>query len=186
MIAGLIGIVVKKEPSHLLVQSHGVIYAVHVSLNCSAEIKLNQEIQIMTSLIIREDAWLLFGFLDPQEQLLFDMLIKLNGVGPKVAMAICSTFSPGAFADIIAGKDTKALQRVPGIGAKSAGRIMVELAGFSIQMGERDMGGPAKEAFMALESLGFKPEDIQKVLPNCSSTDTAELIKEALKKIKGG
>jgi len=106
-------------------------------------------------------------------------------VGPKVAMAICSTFTPSAFAQVVESKDVGMLKRVPGIGPKSAGRILVELGGFSLEIaGESNPASKAhNEAAMALESLGFKKEHINKVLSQCISSDTESLIKEALKKL---
>ncbi|RUM45911.1 MAG: Holliday junction branch migration protein RuvA [Hydrogenimonas sp.] len=185
MIVGIVGEVEKKEPTHLhILTSGGLIYEVFVSLHCSAAIK-EREVKLYTTHIIREDAQLLYGFLDLNEKRMFDTLIKINGVGPKVAMAICSTFTPKSFAQIVESKDVGMLKRVPGIGPKSAGRILVELGGFSLEIaGETNPVSQAhNEAMMALESLGFKKDQITKVLAQCVSSDTESLIKEALKKL---
>jgi len=185
MIVGIKGIVEKKDPTHLhILTSSGLIYEVFVSLHCSAAVN-ESEVKLYTTHIIREDAQLLYGFLDINEKRMFDTLIKINGVGPKVAMAICSTFTPQTFAQIVESKDVGMLKRVPGIGPKSAGRILVELGGFSLEMaGESNTAGKAhNEAAMALESLGFKKEHITKVLSQCIGSDTESLIKEALKKL---
>ncbi len=93
MIVGLVGRVVKKEPTSLQLNVGGVIYEVFVSLNCSSKI-ISDEITLEITEIIREDAHNLYGFLDSNEKKLFDTVIKINGVGPKVALAICSTFTP--------------------------------------------------------------------------------------------
>jgi len=185
MIAGIKGIVEKKDPTHLhILTNSGLIYEVFVSLHCSAAVK-ESEVKLYTTHIIREDAQLLYGFLDINEKRMFDTLIKINGVGPKVAMAICSTFTPRAFAQVVESKDVGMLKRVPGIGPKSAGRILVELGGFSLEIaGESNPVSRAhNEAAMALESLGFKKESITKVLSQCIGSDTESLIKEALKKL---
>jgi len=185
MIVGIVGQIEKKEPTHLhILTSGGLIYEVFVSLHCSAAIK-EREVKLYTTHIIREDAQLLYGFLDLNEKRMFDTLIKINGVGPKVAMAICSTFTPKSFAQVVESKDVGMLKRVPGIGPKSAGRILVELGGFSLEIsGETNPVSQAhNEAAMALESLGFKKEQITKVLAQCVSSDTEGLIKEALKKL---
>ncbi len=185
MIIGITGRVVKKDPTHLhLLTQSGLIYEVFVSLHCSAAVK-SDDVRLHTTHIIREDAQLLYGFLDINEKRMFDTLIKINGVGPKVAMAICSTFTPPSFAQIVESKDVGMLKRVPGIGPKSAGRILVELGGFSLEMaGENNPASQAhNEAAMALESLGFKKEHITKTLAQCSGNDTESLIKEALKKL---
>lgn len=182
MIAALVGEVVKKEPTvvHLLVG--GVVYEVFVSLNTSSAIE-KKSIKLHTRLIVREDAQLLYGFIDINEKRMFDKLIKLSGVGPKVAIAICSTFKPEQFVEVVRSKDIQSLKKVPGIGPKSAQRILVELGEFDIQ--EASMQSSAyNEAAMALESLGFKKEQIHKVLQSCDATDTPTLVKEALKKIQ--
>lgn len=179
MIVGLRGIVERIEPNFVALDVRGVFYGVFISLLSSMEIKKGEEIKILISEVIREDAYLLFGFLHRMEQEIFERLIKINGVGPKVAMAILSTFSPSHFAQIIETKNIQALQKVPGIGAKGASKIMVDLAGFfdlSAQISHPNL----KEASLALEGLGFKKSEIQKVLKKVKSQDTAGIIKEAL------
>lgn len=185
MIAGIIGSIKRKELTKIYLQSGGLIYEVYISINCSGAIK-GDEVELLTTLIVREDNWSLYGFLDSSEKIMFDTLIKINGVGPKVAMAICSTYTPTTFSTIIESKDTKGLQRVPGIGPKSAGRIMVELAGFSLELksDSQKEGSSAYEAYLALESLGFKSDLINKVLQNCIGVTTSEIVKEALKKLQ--
>jgi len=185
LIAGIIGEIEKKELTKIHVNCNNLIYEVFVSINCSNAIK-EHKVKLLTTLIVREDNWSLYGFLEKSEKIMFDTLIKINGIGPKVAMAICSTYTPATFAKITESKDTKALQRVPGIGPKSAGRIMVELAGFSLELGESQSkeGSSQHEAFLALESLGFKSDVITKTLQSCSSVTTADLVKEALKKLQ--
>ncbi|MGM0623344.1 MAG: Holliday junction branch migration protein RuvA [Campylobacterota bacterium] len=182
MIVALEGKVVLKQPSYIHLNVNGVVYELLVSVNCSSAIE-NKEIFIHTVQVIREDAHLLFGFVDSDEKKMFETLIKINGVGPKVALAICSTFNPGNFSSVVASSDVDMLKRVPGIGPKSAKRILVELAEFNVGSSDTT-SAPQMEARVALESLGFKPELINKVLQSCTSTDTASLVKEALKKIQ--
>ncbi len=183
MIVGINGRVVYKEPAFVHVDVSGVVYEVFISLHSFASIG-SDEVKLLITQIIREDAQLLFGFLDMSEKKLFARLIKLNGVGPKVAMAICSTYTPSQFATLINNKDIKALQKVPGIGPKSAGRILVELSGFDEEL-VASTDAPKSIAFSqaseALESLGFKKDKISKALSACSGDDTASLVKEALK-----
>ncbi len=183
MIVGLIGEVVKKEPTLVHLQVGGIIYELFVSLNTSAAIE-SGKVRLHTTLIVREDAHTLYGFATVDEKRMFDRLLKLNGVGPKVALAICSTFKPAEFVEVVRQKNVAMLKKVPGIGPKSAQRILVEL-------GEFDLGGAAlpqdsafEQASKALESLGFKKEQIQKALAKCQATDTANLVKEALKIIQ--
>ncbi len=185
MIVGLIGKVVRKEPTSLHINTNGVIYEVFVSLNCSSGIK-EKEVELFTTHIIREDNQSLYGFIDINEKKLFDRVIKINGVGPKVALAICSTFTPSGFAQIVSSGDINMLKRVPGIGPKGAGRILVELSGFVLDTeSDGSSNTPSvSEAMMALESLGFKKEVISAALKNCVGTTTSELVKEALKRLQ--
>ena len=184
MIVGLVGRVVKKEPTSLQLNVGGVIYEVFVSLNCSSKI-ISDEITLEITEIIREDAHNLYGFLDSNEKKLFDTVIKINGVGPKVALAICSTFTPSSFAQIVTSNDVNMLKRVPGIGPKGASRILVELSGFILDGASSDEATNINiEASLALESLGFKKDIVTTILKSCTSTTTAELVREALRKLQ--
>ncbi|MFY9085573.1 Holliday junction branch migration protein RuvA [Aliarcobacter cryaerophilus] len=184
MIVGLVGRVVKKEPTSLQLNVGGVIYEVFVSLNCSSKI-ISDEITLEITEIIREDAHNLYGFLDSNEKKLFDTVIKINGVGPKVALAICSTFTPISFAQIVTSNDVNMLKRVPGIGPKGASRILVELSGFIVDGASSDEATNINiEASLALESLGFKKDIVTTILKSCTSTTTAELVREALRKLQ--
>ncbi len=185
MIVGIEGTIEHKEPTFVHVNTNGLIYEVFISLHSYSAIT-GDRVKLYTSHIIREDAQLLYGFIEKSEKVLFERLIKISGVGPKVGMAICSTFSASQFGEVIALGDINRLKKVPGIGPKSAGRILVELNGFDAILSEQDAAAnpAASEASMALESLGFKKEQISKVLSGCSATDTPGLVKEALKKLQ--
>ena len=183
MIVGLNGILKYKEPAFIHIEVSGVVYEVFISLQTFSAIQ-NTDVSLFTTQIIREDAQLLFGFLEMSEKKMFARLIKINGVGPKVAMAICSTYTPTQFATIINNKDMNGVKKVPGIGPKSAGRILVELAGFDVEL-VVSTDAPESQAFSqaseALGSLGFTKAKISKALSSCSGKDTASLVKEALK-----
>lgn len=182
MIVGIEGTVERKEPTFVHLNVDGLIYEVHISINTSNTIT-EPKVKLFVTQVIREDANLLFGFMDLDEKRMFDTVLKINGVGPKVGLAICSTFTPATFAKIVASKDVSMLKRVPGIGPKAASRILVELADF-IVTGEDTGSVPSNvEAVMALESLGFKRSMIEKALVGCSG-DTATLVKEGLKKLQ--
>ncbi|APW65148.1 MULTISPECIES: Holliday junction branch migration protein RuvA [Arcobacteraceae] len=186
MIVGLIGKIIKKEPTLLNVNVNGIIYEIFVSLNCSSKI-ISDDVTLDITHIIREDSQTLYGFLDSSEKKLFDTVIKINGVGPKVALAICSTFTPSSFAQIVNENDVSMLKRVPGIGPKGASRILVELSGIVIDLNAEDdssSNSASLEASLALESLGFKKDVLAKVLKTCTSTNTSDLVKEALKKLQ--
>jgi len=185
MIVGLKGRVVHKEPSLVHVDVNGLVYEVFISLQTFSALP-KDEVSLFCAHIIREDAQLLFGFLDMSEKKMFERLIKINGVGPKVAMAICSTYTPAQFATVLSNKDVKAVQKVPGIGPKSAGRILVELNGFDAEILVTNGANPSSsqifsEASEALEALGFKKDKISKALSACDGEDTASLVKGALK-----
>jgi Holliday junction DNA helicase RuvA len=185
LIVGLEGTIERKEPTFLHINTNGIIYEVFVSLNCSGTIK-EKKIKLFITHIIREDNQSLYGFTDINEKKLFDRVIKINGVGPKVALAICSTFTPSGFAQIVSSGDINMLKRVPGIGPKGAGRILVELSGFVLDTGsDEGINTPSvSEAAMALESLGFKKEVISAALKNCVGNTTSELVKEGLKRLQ--
>ena len=172
MIVGIEGTIEHKEPTFVHVNVNGLIYEVFISLQSYAAIT-KERVKLHTSHVIREDAQLLYGFIDKSEKLLFERLVKISGVGPKVAMAICSSFSAAQFGEVIAGGNIAALKKVPGIGPKSAGRILVELNGFDavlLEQGGASVNPAASEASMALESLGFKKEQISKVLRSPEKT----------------
>ncbi len=183
MIVGINGIIVYKEPTFVHIDVMGVVYEIFISLHSFSALG-SDEVKLFTTHIIREDAQLLFGFLDMSEKKLFARLIKISGVGPKVAMAICSTYTPNQFATLINNKDINGVKKVPGIGPKSAGRILVELNGFDVEL-VASSDAPKSQAFAqaseALESLGFKKDKISKALSACGGDDTASLVKEALK-----
>ena len=162
-----------------------MIYEVFVSLNCSSKITKN-EVKLHITQIIREDSQSMYGFIDNNEKTLFDTVIKVNGVGPKVALAICSTFTPSSFSKIVSDNDVTMLKRVPGIGPKGASRLLVELSGVVMDgFGDEDSSSSASfEAALALESLGFKKDVVSKILSKCKSTTTSELVREALKNLQ--
>ncbi|WP_456457164.1 Holliday junction branch migration protein RuvA [Nitratifractor sp.] len=183
MLVGIEGKIEAKEPTYLHLNVGGLIYEVNVSVNSSNAIE-GKEVRLFVTQILREDADLLYGFVDRNEKKMFDTLLKINGVGPKVAQAVCSTFTPETFARIVASKDVGLLKRVPGIGPKAASRILVELADFIVESGETKQSATEQnEALLALESLGFKKEAIRKALAG-ESGDTATLVKIALKKLQ--
>jgi len=185
MIVGLKGKILYKEPSVVHVDVNGIVYEVFISLQTFSGLP-KDEVSLFATHIIREDAQLLFGFLDMSEKKMFTRLIKINGVGPKVAMAICSTYSPTQFATVINNKDMNGVKKVPGIGPKSAGRILVELVGFDEELLKSNQSASSEslafsQATEALEALGFKKDKIAKALSSCQKSDTAEIVKEALK-----
>lgn len=183
MIVGIEGKITHKDPTFVHINVQGLIYEVKVSINTSASIH-GDNVKLFITQVIREDAHLLFGFMDNNEKKMFDTVLKINGVGPKVGLAICSTFTPDTFAKVVTSKDVSMLKRVPGIGPKAASRILVELADFIVDSHEDTNASTSlSEAIMALESLGFKSDAIRKALGGCSG-DTSTLVKQGLKKLQ--
>jgi len=183
VIIAIDGEIVKKDPTFLHVKTNsGFTYRVNVSLFCSSSVSLG-EISLHVTQIIREDANNLYGFKQSDEKRVFDTLVKVNGVGPSTALAVCSTMSPSEFATALTSNSVEAFKKVPGIGPKSAKRILVELSDFELQSDSLSANSYINDTIIALESLGFKKERIRKVLSTCNGTDTSSLIKEALKKL---
>jgi holliday junction DNA helicase RuvA len=155
---------------------------------------LGAEVTLRTHLIVREDAHILFAFSTQQECQLFQEIIKINGVGPKLALTILSGLSPHEFAEIITLQDVARLQRLPGIGSKTAQRMLVEMQDKLAKLNLTQMkpGGyqdnPARatdtgqEAIAALVSLGYKPAEATKAIQKISQKDVSVelMIKEAL------
>lgn len=191
MIIAIEGEIFSKEPTRMGIKCAGLVYEVFVSLQTSQQIQANigEKLTLHITQIIREDAQMLFGFLELLEKSLFERLIKINGVGPKVAMAILSTYTPQTFAKVVESNDIKSMQRVPGIGPKSAGRILVELSGWSLDLAQENNISIAKDSnlhqvILALESLGYKNDVIAKVTKGLENNDVGAMVKAALKRLQ--
>lgn len=180
MIKAIEGLITKKEPTQLWIKCAGITYGVNISLFTSAALQKGKNIELYITQIIREDANLLYGFLKESEQRIFELLLKVNGIGASTAMAVCSSLNPDEFSAAVINGDDAVLKRVPGIGPKTARTLIAQLS--DAKLGEiSSASSSSSEAFMALESLGFKRDKISAALAKCTSNDTASLIKEALK-----
>lgn len=180
MIKAIEGIITKKDPTAIWIKCAGITYGVNISLFSSASLQKGDSVELFITQIIREDANLLYGFLKESEQRIFELLLKVNGIGASTAMAVCSSLSPDEFSAAVINGDDGVLKRVPGIGPKTARTLIAQLS--DAKLGEISSANSASsEAFMALESLGFKRDKISSALAKCSSSDTPSLIKEALK-----
>ena len=187
MIIGISGEVINKEPTFIDIKTQsGLIYRVLVSLYTSSKVKDHNNITLYTTFIVKEDSLKLYGFFDKEEKEIFDRVLKINGVGPSTALAICSTLTPSDFFKALSSQNIDAFKKVPGIGPKSAKRILVELGDFlpkeSTEVSKSDEA--KQKASLALQSLGFKKEAIKKAISKCQSESTEELIKEALKYLR--
>ena len=193
MIGHLRGRLVSKHPPQLVVDVGGVGYEIEAPMSTFYGLPATgAEVQLHTHLVVREDAHVLYGFGTERERSLFRELIKVSGVGPRIALAILSGVSVDEFQRCVDGHDVAALVRVPGIGRKTAERLVIEmrdrLGGLpgpatAAGGGQVGPGGAQAEAFAALVALGYKPPEItrllQKVDPSVSSTE--ELIRHALR-----
>ena len=183
MIGFLRGKLVHKAPPFLVLDVQGVGYEVEAPMTTFYDLPaLNEEIKLHTHLVVREDAHILFGFANEADRALFRTLIKVSGVGPKLALTILSGQSAEEFHRCIQDNDTAALVRLPGVGKKTAERLVIEMrdklpdvagsgatgAG-NIGAIASAIGNPKQEAVSALCSLGYKPLDASKMVQNISA-----------------
>ena len=185
-------IIDKHHPGKLVLDVKGVGYDVETSLNTFFQLDQYQNtVGLHIHTIVREDALLLYGFLDKEERALFRALIKVNGVGPKSAMAILSSISPGEFIQCIQQSNANLLTKLPGIGKKTAERLLVEMRDSLKQFSNSNTLGNVQqvknmssqdEAVCALEALGYKPHDALKVINKIDDgiKSCEQLIREAL------
>jgi Holliday junction DNA helicase RuvA len=199
MIASIAGTLVNKEGDTVVVQTDGGVgYEITVPLGVFERLPANgSPVRLHTELVVREDAWLLFGFDDASERRIFQRLLGASGFGPRLALALLSTLGPDRTVKSIKGKDIAALATVSGIGKKKAERLILEL---NDKFGDVDVAPsravprPAEEAVKALAALGYAPavaEDaVRQVLGQGGDDgDTAQLVRRALQwiaKPRGG
>jgi holliday junction DNA helicase RuvA len=202
MIGRLSGKIIEKQPPQLLVDVNGLGYEVQASMATFYDLpELGQKVILHTHLVVREDAQILYGFSTLQERLFFKQLIKINGVGPKLALTILSGISSSEFVTAVQNDDLTRLVRLPGIGKKTAERLIVEMRDRITQwMVETDASNmdtiekpsgainnqqhnPVQEAISALISLGYKQADANKMVSglNKDNQSSEQLIKSALK-----
>ncbi len=187
MIGALAGVLAEKEPPRLLVECQGVGYEVEVPMSTYLALPpVGSAVRLRIHHVLREDASLLFGFVTAEERELFRALLKVNGVGPKVALAILSGVSTAEFRAAIAAEDAAALTRIPGVGRKTAERLLVEMRDHfrdaPALSGAARVLPPREEALQALLALGYKAQEAQKMLDKAATdgATTEELIRGAL------
>lgn len=202
MIVRLQGILLEKNAPFLVIDVQGIGYEVEISARTLEEAPaVGETIIVHTHLIVREDAHLLYGFFDGSERALFRRLIKVSGVGPKVALSILGTLTPEKFILCLIQNDIKTLVNIPGVGKKMAERLIIETR--DLQTGENALLSkgvslthcssdasplPLEESLQALLSLGYKPAEAQRaVIEAAQLFDTSEaIIRHALKQMSGG
>ncbi len=190
MIGSLRGRIASKTPPQVTVEVAGVGYELEAPMSTFYHLPaVGQEVRLLTHFVVREDAQLLFGFATDEERRLFRSLLKVSGIGPKIALALLSGISVEGFAECIRNRDVAALIRVPGIGRKTAERLIVEMQDRLSAAESANTGSglpadasPETEAFGALVALGYRPAEATRLLkaagPGTHSTE--ELIRRAL------
>jgi len=187
MIGFLRGKLLRKQPPLLLLDVQGIGYEVEAPMSTFYDLPdAGTEIELHTHLVVREDAHILFGFATESERRMFRSLIRVNGVGPRLALTILSGISAEAFARCVRDNDSAALTRLPGVGKKTAERLVVEMRDRVEQMqgeaGADATGSAREEALSALIALGYKPPEATRMLQNIKDTELSseELIRRAL------
>tara|TARA_B100000678_G_scaffold16547_1_gene13065 strand:- start:674 stop:1264 length:591 start_codon:yes stop_codon:yes gene_type:complete len=194
MIGSLNGLIISKKPSEVLLEVNGIGYEVHVPLSTSFKLpSVDQTVQLLTHLLVREDQHTLYGFITEDERKLFRALIKISGVGAKLALTILSGINVEGFIRSVQMQDVDTLVHLPGIGKKTAERLLVEMKDKVGQMGDIAQNDAVeskdlriiKEAHNALTSLGYKSVEARKILDGIDSNGlTVEaLLKQALQSL---
>lgn len=193
MIGRLRGTLVRKEPPTLLLDVGGVGYELEAPMTTFYDLPaVGEPVLLYTHLVVREDAHLLYGFARESQRRQFRALLKINGVGPRVALAVLSGLTEEELVRCIADGDLARLTQVPGIGRKTAERLIVELrdkltgdatAPPSAMPGAAAVRDPAAEAVSALIALGYKPQEASRVVRGLSiqGETTEEIIRQALR-----
>lgn len=197
MIGRLWGVLVEKHPPWLLIDVGGVGYEVEAPMSTFYDLpKLNDKVTLYTHLAVKDDAHSLYGFITEQERVLFRSLIRISGIGPRTALGILSGIQPEDFIRCIEHEDTKTLTRLPGIGKKTAERLLIEMRDrvktlnvVPSSIGARPASipladDPQSEAISALIALGYKPAEAARLLQGIDNTDltTEQMIRLALQK----
>ena len=194
MIGHLKGQIISKNPPEILLEVSGIGYELLCPMSTFYELgNLNDEILLFTHLSIKEDAHTLFGFISKDEKNIFRELIRVNGVGPKVALAILSHLAVPSLIECIANEDSDLLAKTPGIGKKTALKLIVELqdrlskveltsSSISNNAIQKNSNPNTQQAIEALQSLGFKTKEANNMVSKIEDKDlsTEQLIRQAL------
>ena len=199
MIGRLRGTLISKQPPSLLVEVGGIGYEVEAPMSTIYDLPgLGKEVILLTHHAVKEDSVTLYGFLHESERALFRNLLKVSGIGAKIALAVLSGVSTDHFARLVHAGDVVALTKIPGIGKKTAERIVVELRdrldgldslpGGGLMRGASAPLDAAGEATVALQQLGYKPVEVTRLVQKVAAEgDNAEaIIRKALRAALGG
>lgn len=196
MIGRLRGQLLSKHPPRLLVDVHGVGYELEAPMTTFYQLPvIGEDVTLHTHMVVREDAQLLYGFFTENERRLFRTLIRVSGVGPKLALTILSGVSADEFTRCILDNDARSLTALPGVGKKTAERLIVELrdrladdfktvlpGGVNMSATKPQVADPVSDAVSALISLGYKPQDASRMVRSVPSDglEAEAIIKAAL------
>jgi len=203
LIGQIRGILIEKKPPEILVDVRGITYEIQVPMSTLYQLPdVGQEVVLHTHFVVRDDAQLLYGFCHTKDKTLFRSLIRVNGVGPRMALVILSGMEPDEFVRVVRNNDVTAMVNMPGIGKKTAERLIVEMRDrlSEWQASEGADSAPetqdsastvkvfSKDAEAALIGLGYKPQQAARAIAqvlkdNLEITDSEELIRLSLKSI---
>ncbi|QIB65175.1 Holliday junction branch migration protein RuvA [Kineobactrum salinum] len=201
MIGRIRGTLVYKQPPDILVEVGGVGYDIQVPMSTLFQLPaLGTEVTLLTQFVVREDAQLLYGFIDERDRALFRQLVKVSGVGPKLALTILSGMDSTQFARSVQRDDLSALVALPGVGKKTAERLLVEMRDklkdwlgqwsgdgeLPAAAGQPPAGTRVADAEGALIALGYKPAEASRMVAavnDASAGDSEDLIRRALKAV---
>jgi Holliday junction DNA helicase RuvA len=191
MIGQLRGKLLRKAPPALIVDVNGVGYELEAPMSTFYRLpEVGSEVQLATHLVVREDAHLLYGFATEDERRLFRDLLRVTGIGPKIGLALLSGIDVDTFMRCVEAQDAAALTRIPGIGRKTAERLLIEMRDRIRALGQLPATAPAAgavagaraEAYAALVALGYRPVEVNRLLQGVEQdgAGTEELIRRAL------
>jgi len=189
MITHLNGRLVEKTPTSIVVECNGVGYEIKISLNTYSAIGSDEALKIYTQFVVREDAQILYGFIEKEEREMFNFLVSVSGIGPSTAILMLSSLAPSEIAHAITSEDVSTIQSVKGIGAKTAQRVIIDLKDKMLKFEVSDDNFTTSnnttrfDALTALVSLGFDKKAAEKALKKVyADQETVELlIKDALR-----
>ena len=197
MIGQIEGTIIEKNPPEILVEVAGITYEILVPMSTLYQLPESGElVRLHTHFSVREDAQTLYGFFDAETKKMFRSLVRVNGVGPKMALGILSGMSVEDFVQAVRNNDSEAMVRMPGIGKKTAERLMIEMRDKMIEWGSDDnvgsdissqtKSGFTKDAEIAMINLGYKPQQAARAIAqvlkvNPEINDSEELIRFSLK-----
>jgi Holliday junction DNA helicase RuvA len=196
MIGQLRGIILEKQPPQLLLDVNGVGYEIDAPMGTFYKLpEVGQEVTLLTHFVVREDAHHLYGFYTREERMLFRTLLRVNGVGPRLGLTILSSIDPDEFVRCIVNNDTASLVRVPGVGKKTAERLIIEMrdklsgwqqnATTEILSSSKERNPIIHDAVSALIALGYKPQEASRAVSKVDdgNLSSEEIIRRALREM---